>query len=80
MVTKLELTDRLTELAEREVLLEYTVQKLYELVEIFASHSARRMIIDDQAFDVALHLYSNAEVRVDIEDYVNVEIEYEEEK
>lgn len=80
MVTKAELLKTIKELEHREILLEYTVNKFHELIEIFSNHPVSKMIVSDEAFGIAYHLFNVAEVRSNIEQLVNFEVEYEEEE
>lgn len=80
MTTKAELLKTIEELQHREVLLEYTVDKFHELIEIFSNHPASKMIVSDEAFGIAYHLFNEAQVRSNIDQLVKVELEYENEE
>ena len=77
IMNKKQLLERVNELEKREILLEYVVDKFHELILIFENHPASKMIVAEQAFDIAGELYDHAQVREGIETLVNVEIEYE---
>lgn len=74
-MTKKELENRVQELEEREIKLEFIVSKYQELIDYVNDSIPLNFPALYNAHNMSMHLFSEAEVRVGIDKLVQMEIQ-----
>lgn len=69
---QIEQIDKMSNLEKREIKLEAIIQCLYTLIEDFNESTP---FPTGNLTDLSMHLYNEAEIRVDIDDWFSVDVE-----